>query len=404
LSPHDLSFNPEHYFDNYINNVESVFWTEESLIKSIKKILSKNDLKVVYIITTDVPEITGFDINQVTNTLSLFFKEVKFIYLKWQAIWWNIFEWYKEALSNTLYSYNFLNKSINTDDKLLNIFWYFFTRNEWDFEWDYTEFKNILEDLWIKINTFYSWTSNYSDLEKISKSSDSILFSYADTSKQILEEKYNQSVKMLDFPIWIQFTINFIKKIWNIFNIKTKKYLDMQLSRIIPKIDLVHQVLLWKNFWIVWDSQRLNWLLDLLLDIWLKPKFVIYVDEFIDSKEFISSLKNKYNYFEDIDLFVDVDRNTINKIINDDIYNLDLIIWSSIEKSNIKNNIPFLEFFFPCITRHFINKYTYVWFNWVLNILNDIYNLINKPEYYILSNSLGNLMGDFSFYYSKNDK
>ena len=30
LSPNDLNFNENHYFDNYINNVESVFWTEES--------------------------------------------------------------------------------------------------------------------------------------------------------------------------------------------------------------------------------------------------------------------------------------------------------------------------------------------------------------------------------------
>jgi hypothetical protein len=70
----------------------------------------------------------------------------------------------------------------------------------------------------------------------------------------------------------------------------------------------------------------------------------------------------------------------------------------------LENNTEFLEFFFPCITRHFINKYTSVWFNWVLNILNDIYNLLNKPEYYNLSNSLWNLMWDFSFYYSKNEK
>jgi hypothetical protein len=56
------------------------------------------------------------------------------------------------------------------------------------------------------------------------------------------------------------------------------------------------------------------------------------------------------------------------------------------------------------ITRHFINNYTILWFNWVLNILSDTYNLLNNLEYYNLSNSLGSLMWDFTFYHDKNEK
>lgn len=42
ISPNDINFDSEHYFDNYINNTESVFWTEKSLIDALEKILLKN--------------------------------------------------------------------------------------------------------------------------------------------------------------------------------------------------------------------------------------------------------------------------------------------------------------------------------------------------------------------------
>lgn len=402
ISPNDINFDTEHYFDNYINNTESVFWTEKSLIDALEKILSKNQFKVIYIITTDVAEIIWFDINQVINVINSTYPDVKLIYLKWQAIWWNMFEWYSEALNETLLSLNIHKKSL-ANSNLLNIFWYFFTRNEWDFEWDMEEFQKILWDLWIELNVF-SWYSSCEDFSKINLSNKSIIFPYADSSKEILETKYSQKVEFVDFPIWIQNTIKFINKIWELFDIKTLNYIDKELKRIIPRINKIEHIILGKKFWIVWDSQRLNPLLDLLLDVWMRPEFIIYLDDFKNSENFITKLKNKYNYINNIDIFVDIDRNRINEIINDKKYWIDLLIWSSIEKYNLNNNIAFLEFFFPCITRHFINKHTSVWFNWVLNILNDIYNLLNKPEYYNLSNSLWNLMWDFSFYYAKNEK
>lgn len=402
ISPNDINFDSEHYFDNYINNTESVFWTEKSLIDALEKILLKNNFKVIYIITTDVAEIIWFDANQVIENLKISYPDVKFIYLKWQAIWWNMFEWYKESLSETLINLDVSENNIRKE-KALNIFGYFFTRNEWDFEWDMEEFQEILRNLWIELNVF-SWYSSYEDFSKINLSNKSIIFPYADSSKEILETKYSQKIEFVDFPIWIQNTIKFINKIWELFDIKTLNYIDKELKRIIPRINKIEYVILWKRFWIVWDSQRLNPLLDLLLDVWMRPEFVIYLDDFKDSENFIQELKNKYNYINNIDIFVDIDRNRINEIINDEKYSLDLLIWSSVEKYNLKNNTAFLEFFFPSITRHFINKYTSVWFNWVLNILNDIYNLLNKPEYYNLSNSLWNLMWDFSFYYAKNEK
>ncbi len=402
LSPNDINFNSEHYFDNYINNTESVFWTEKSLIEAIEKILSKNKFKVIYIISTDVAEIIWFDVNQVITVLNSNYADIEFIYLRWQAIWWNMFEWYREALSETLVNLD-ISKSNIKKEKSLNIFGYFFTRNEGDFEWDIEEFQKILFDLWLELNVF-SWYSNYDDFSKINLSDKSIIFPYADSSFDILETKYSQKVEFVDFPIWIQNTINFISKIWDLFNLETTDYIDRELKRIIPRINKIEHIILGKSFWIVWDSQRLNTLLDLLLDVWMRPEFVVYLDDFKDSENFMQELKNKYNYIANIDIFFDIDRNRINEIINDEKYCLDLLIWSSIEKYNLKNNTAFLEFFFPCITRHFINKYTSVWFNWVLNILNDIYNLLNKPEYYNLSNSLWNLMWDFSFYYAKNEK
>jgi nitrogenase molybdenum-iron protein alpha/beta subunit len=49
-------------------------------------VLSNNNFKVLYIITTDVAEIIGFDANQVINKLKEKYKNTNFIYLQGQAI------------------------------------------------------------------------------------------------------------------------------------------------------------------------------------------------------------------------------------------------------------------------------------------------------------------------------
>jgi hypothetical protein len=58
----------------------------------------------------------------------------------------------------------------------------------------------------------------------------------------------------------------------------------------------------------------------------MKPEFVVYLDDFKDTENFMQELKNKYNYIYNIDIFVDIDRNRINEIINDEKYALDLLI------------------------------------------------------------------------------
>lgn len=404
LSPNDLHFNENHYFDNYINNVESVFWTEESLINSINTILEKNNLSIIYIITTDVAEIIGFDVNQVINVLQEKYTNTKFIYLQWQAIWWDLFDWYREALLNTLYSYDIIWKNILKNELWINFFWYFFNRYEWDFEWDLLELNKILNDLGLKINTFFPWFSNYSEIENILNSNNSILFNqYIDNDiLNVLENKYLQNTHLINLPIGLQNTIDFIKTIWNIFNINTELYIEDNLKKIIPNINLVTQVLLWKKFWIVWDSQKLLGILDLYLDIWMIPKFIIITDNDLGINKKINEIFKKYNFLEKVDIYINIERNQIIDIINNIDNNIDILLWSSIERSNLKINIKFLEIFFPMITRHFISNYTILWFNWVLNILSDTYNLLNNLEYYNLSNSLGSLMWDFTFYHDKN--
>ena len=403
LSPNDLNFNENHYFDNYINNVESVFWTEESLIKSIDKILENNNLSVIYIITTDVAEIIWFDVNQVINVLESKYTNTKFIYLSWQAIWWDLFDWYKETLYRTLETYEIkLNKDNN--DLSINLFWYFFHRYEWDFNWDLLEFKNILSDLWVKLNIFLPWYSNYSEINNILKSNKSILFKpYIDSeSVKILEDKFKQNTTLINLPIWINNTISFIKTLSELFNINVDSYIDKHLSVIIPKINLLEQVLLWKKFWIVGDSQKLLGILDLYMDIWMIPKYIIFTDNNTNAISEVENIFKKYNFLEDVSIHINIERNYIISIINDVDNNIDLLLWSSIEKSNLKVNIKFLEIFFPMITKHYINNYSIIWFSWVLNILTETYNLLNNLEYYNLSNSLGSLMWDFTFYHSKN--
>ena len=406
LSPNDLYFNENHYFDNYINNVESVFWTEESLIKSIDEILENNNLSIIYIITTDVAEIIGFDVNQVINVLEEKYIDTKFIYLPWQAIWWDLFDWYKEALFNTLDSYKIIWEESLNNDLSINFFWYLFNRYEWDFKWDLLELETILTDLWITINTFFPWLSNYSDIEQIPNSRQSIIFKpYVDNDTiNILEKKYSQNTNLVNLPIGISNTVEFIKRIGSIYNIKVEDYIEKKLKEIIPRINLLEQVLLWKRFWIVWDSQKLLGILDLYLDIWMIPKFMILTDNNLEINEEIKIILEKYNFTEKVDIYINIDRNKIINIINNMDNNIDLLLWSSIEKSNLKINVKFLEIFFPMITRHFINNYTILWFNWVLNILSDTYNLLNNLEYYNLSNSLGSLMWDFTFYHDLNEK
>jgi len=404
LSPNDLNFNENHYFDNYINNVESVFWTEESLIKSIDNILNNHNLSIIYIITTDVAEIIGFDINQVINVLEKKHKDTRFIYLAWQAIWWDLFDWYKEALYRTLETYNFFLKKKAVNDLSINILGYFFHRYEGDFSWDFLELKNILWDLWIKINLFLPWFSNYSDIKNILNSKYSIIFKYyVDiASINILKSKFKQNIKLIDLPIWIYNTIFFIKTISNLFNIKVDDYIDKSLNKIIPKINLLEQVLLWKKFWIVGDSQKSLWILDLYLDIWMIPKFIIFTDNNLEGNNEVNKIFKRYNFLENVDIFINIERNNIISIINNKNYDIDLLLWSSIEKNNLKLDIKFLEVFFPMITKHYINNYAILWFDWVLNILTDTYNLLNTLEYYNLSNSLASLMWDFTFFHNKN--
>jgi len=410
LSPNDFNFNENHYFDNYINNVESIFWTEDSLINSIRGILNKKSFSVIYIITTDVAEIIWFDVTQVINVLKKDFLDVDFIYLQWQAIGWDLYDWYKDTLYNTLLNINTYNNNlVKKNPNSLNIFWYFFHRYEWDFFWDYNEIKSILNEIWISLEIFFPWKNTYTSLSKsLYISNKTIIFNYLfnDDVINLFNNKFNQNINIVNLPIWINNTINFIKRIKKLFlisEIDINNYIEIKLKKIIPKINLLSQVLLWKKFWIVWDSQKLIGFLDLYLDIWMVPKFLIILDSNDNILNDIDSLLNHYNFLEDVNIFINIDRNEINSIINNEKYDLDILLWSSIEKAHLKLDIKFLEVFFPMITKHFINEYSYLWFNWVLNILTDTYNLLNKLEYYNLSNSLWSLMWDFTFYHNIDD-
>lgn len=402
LSPNDISFNENHYFDNYINNAESIFWTEDSLIQALRDILLKELYKTIYIITTDVPEIIGFDFFQVKSEIEQEFFDIELIYLKWQAIGGDMYEWYREALETTL-STRKNNASIE-NEKLangINFFWYFFHRFEWDFYGDVKEIQQICSDIWVTLNTFFPWVSSYNDLSRISWVSRSIIFSPYNTQniQEILTTQYQQEVVSCPLPIGISRTLSFIRALSSDTK-RVEDYISERLGDVIPKIHQMMPIFLGKKFALVGDSQRLLWLLDLFLDVWMIPCYLVCTDTSItDISSEVFSICKLHNFSEKIEIFSREGNAQLSKIINDSWFEIDILVGSSVEKNLLTWKTPFYEFFFPLMTRHFINKYSSLGFEGVLNIMTDIYNLLNRLEYYNLSNSLASLMGDATFYH-----
>lgn len=257
-------------------------------------------------------------------------------------------DWYSLFLRELAKNINF---DLNSEkkDKHISIIWFMFDRNEWDCKWNINEINRILNLFDIKIDTIWLSWWNYSDLKKVENSSLLVTFPYWDYASKVLSRNLWVKSISTSIPFWINSTIKFIKDITKFFELDNDfvdKIINKELKRIKNFTDMFDEnVFLNKSFFYSWDQNLNSWFYEISDYYWMNLK-----------KTF------SYDWSKESCLHDDKD--------------LDFYIWNSeayIEEENIKK----IEFWFPSYNKHYILDRPFMWFNWFLNISEDIYNTLS---------------------------
>jgi len=251
-----------------------------------------------------------------------------------------------------------LAKSIQVDKtvekKKLNIslIWFLFDRNEWDCKGNIVEIKRILGLIWVTINSIWLDWWKYKDLSRVEESELLVSLAYWKYASKVLSKKLNVDVLELELPFGLDDTTNFIKtiasKLW-LDDVLVNQIIDKEKNIINNKLSLINNKLFkWKKFIYWWDPYLEKGIINICSLIWLEH------------------LKTyKYNW---------------EKVSNsEDIWDFDLVIWNSEFEKRTKDYVKY-EFWFPSYNTHYLLDRPYMWFNWILFIIENLYEIINKKE------------------------
>lgn len=336
----DSSIDTKLYFSWIMPN-KMIRWYDEDIKRKLS-FIEKNKKFNLWIITC-MP-VTWLLANQYENIYSELKKDFIFIPSKTDKF---RIDWYSYLLRELAKNIK-INEKKEKKKKSISIIGYLFDRNEGDCIWNIEEIKRLLNLLWVEINSIWLDWWKITDLSKVELSSLLISFPYWNEATKILSKRLSVEHIDLDIPFWLKNTIEFIKQIWIKLWINNKiidELIKKELIYVKQKIDFLDsKKFIWKNYLYAWDQFLESWIIDIWNLLWM---------EHIKTYSYNWSKKVKES---------DFNYKKINIIISN---------------SEFEINYGYkLEFWFPSYNTHFLTSRPYMGFNWLLNFIERIYNII----------------------------
>jgi hypothetical protein len=381
---HDLNStlkkaNWQHRFNSTISTVDSVIWNNNSLFEDKLEFYANNDfVKVLFVSSMPMAQVIWADYQMIIDNAinKTWKKNIYNIPSRSMTSCW--LDWYSDFLFS-------LAKNIDLewwikDNKKVAIVWNLFDRNEWDCIWNIKELKNIFEWLWLEVESIWLDWWEYDDILKIKNAWTIISLPYWRKAAKKIAKRLDVEVLELDIPFWFNWTIDFIKSIWEYFNIDNniiKKFID---NEFIVRNDIT--ILKWainktffnKKISYYWDPYLLNWIIDISEYIWLDINQLFLHWE---KKHLLNNLNTNYeSNNEKIEESLLVDRNLDLDlfIINSSNWSYWIPYWDG---QQIYDNKKIMEFWFPSYWYHCFTEQPYYWIRWAINFINRIFNKLN---------------------------
>ena len=370
---HDLNSNLkmanwEHRIFTTISDVDNVIWNRNDLfIETLNRLVNREIVKLCFVSSMPMSQLIWVDYDWIINDVKKGINKPIFnIPSKSMTDCW--LDWYSDLLFS-------IAKNIEVKKWLWNknnvaIIWNLYDRNEWDCIGNIKELKNIFKWLWLKVVSIWLEGWNYYDILNVYKAWTIISLPYWRKAAKKIAKKLGIELLHLDLPFWISNTINFIKEVWDYFNININKvdnfiYEELNIRNNIWIMKCwIYRTLFNKNISFYWDPYLLNWLIDISNTFWLNIKEV-----FIhwDNKHLKNNLSNNYEK--------NIEKMFIN--LQDNINSVDLFISNKANIFNNIDNIKILEFWFPSYTYHCFSDQSFYWIRGWINFINRIYNKLS---------------------------
>jgi len=335
------------YFSWVMPN-KMITWYDDKIEHKLK-FIEKNDSFKMWIITSmPVTSLLWIQYNSIFSDFKKPFIYVPSYTDKFRIDWYNIL--LKELSKNVE-----LNTTKEKKKNNISLIWYLFDRNEWDCLWNINEIKRLLNALWVTINTIWLNGWSYDSLSEVENSELIVSLPYWKYASKTLSKRLWIDFIETSIPFGLINTIKFIEQIWLKLWIEESLIKDLIKNEITDlnkkKNILNNNIFEAKKLVYAWDPFLEEWIKDICNFLWL-----IHI--------------KSYNYM----WWKDWDKNDFkdNK--------LDIVVWNSdfdIEWLNYEK----MEFGFPSYNKHYISERPYMWFLWLTNFIEDLYNqLANKKE------------------------
>ena len=255
----------------------------------------------------------------------------------------------------------------NPKKENIAIIWNLFDRNEWDCIWNITEFKRIINWLWLNIVSIWLDWWYYNDILKIKNAWTIISLPYWRKAAKKIAKKLWADLLELDLPFWLDETWRFIRKIWEHFDVldKAESFIKKELTEV-NNIEILKWVIphtfIWKNISFYWDPYLFNWFVNLSKTLWFNVNTIlIHWDQ--------KHLKNN--------TILNIDKSKIKFNLDWLIENTDLLICNSNWEWDYWN-VKKMQFGFPSYDYHLYTEQPYFWYKGALNFINRMWNEINN--------------------------
>ncbi len=339
----DSSINTRLYFSWVMPN-KMVLWYEDKIKRKIWFIEKNNKFQLGVITNMPVTSLLGIQYDWII----IDFNKKYLIVPSYTDKFW--IDWYSLFLREIAKKIDLENKKQKTQ-KSISIIWYLFDRNEWDNFWNIEELKRLMELIWVEINSIWLNWWNFDELKKVEESELLVVLPYWKYAWKVLKKRLQVDILELEVPFWLRNTIDFIKRIWEKLNINldfVEEIIEKEVKKIKNKTDLLNEkIFLDKNFIYAWDPNLESWIKDFADFLWM-------------------NLIKSFSYNWDKIFYDEIDKEKI-----------DFIIWNS--EFNLENKKK-IEFSFPCYNAHFLTNRAFIWFKWVLNFIERLYNELIKTK------------------------
>lgn len=346
--------------DNIIDNRNS------KLIKSIYEIYSREFVKILFVSSMPMSQIIWFDYNKLVNSVEIINnKPLINIPSRSMSDCW--LDWYSDLLFQLAKNIELVENKKN-DKKNVAIVWNLFDRNEWDAIGNVIELKNIFKWLWINIVSIWLDWWNYEELLNFKQAWTIVSLPYWRKAAKTLAKRMWVWLLELDLPFGINNTINFIKQIWDYFDIDENIIDNFIKEELTINNDIwilrntIQSFFMNKIISYYWDPYLLNWIFDIANTIWFNVNqiFIHWKEKHLKNNIEQKEINNEYLY--------DFAWNNVDR-------NFDVFIWASNTMFEIKD-LKKITFWFPSYEYHCFTQIPYYWIKWSLNFINRIYNIL----------------------------